>query len=144
MQDKLIKTLKDEILYEMAAESEPIQFPAAIEEDIFKSAIEAVIKEKPEWKKMNLMQLKDNDEFQKIFKAYLSRNQSGTIEVLKSVIPKRHVKPNNKLTNKMTKNIVDEGEFDLVVSGKKAKKEVCTKVIGFLNRDAFDLSCGLE
>lgn len=125
-QDETINNLTDEELQEIMSDT-----------DILKIAIESVIKEKPEWEKMSLMELKDNDEFQQIFKAYIIKKQPvsiktdspETIEVLKSVIPKNHIKPNNKLANKMTKGIISEGEIELIVSGKKAKKEVFTKVM---------------
>jgi ribosomal protein S8 len=122
---KTINNLSDKELQEIMSDT-----------DVFKATIEAVIKEKPEFKKMSLVELKDNHEFQQIFKRNIIENQPSakaelpeTMEVLKSVIPKRHVKPNNKLANKMTKNLIDEGEIELIVSGKKTKKEVYTKVM---------------
>lgn len=52
-----------------------------------------------------------------------------SLDVLKSVVPRNHVKPNNKLANKITKNLVNEGEIELIVSNKRSKKEVTTKVM---------------
>ncbi|MCL1914727.1 MAG: hypothetical protein FWG10_12840 [Eubacteriaceae bacterium] len=46
-----------------------------------------------------------------------------SIEALKSVVPSRHVKPNNKLANEMTKDFLDEGEQSLVISTAKAMLE---------------------
>ena len=44
------------------------------------------------------------------------------IEQLKSVLPKKHVMPNNKLANVMTMGIIDIGEITLEESKKGAKK----------------------
>jgi hypothetical protein len=95
--------------------------------------METVVEANPQFKDMTFSQLGRNLEFRKKLKEYILNNQlpenAGTMEILKSVIPKKHIKPNNKLANKITKDIVDEGEFNLVVSGTKAKKEVFTKVL---------------
>ena len=50
-------------------------------------------------------------------------------ETLKSVLPKNHVKPNNKLANEITRDFINEGEIELRVSRKGAKKEITTKAI---------------
>jgi len=128
-QKTLIKAVKGEELYEMASES-----THEIDTDIFTSdAMEAVVKANPQFKDMTFVQLIRNLEFRRKLKEYRLNNplpeNSGTMDVLKSVLPKNHVKPNNKLANKMTKDIVDKGEFNLAVSGRKAKKEVFTKVM---------------
>jgi len=47
---------------------------------------------------------------------------------LQSILPNIHVKPNNKLANKITDGLLDIGEFQLIVSGKKAEKEIRTTV----------------
>lgn len=120
-QETFIKAVKGEQLYEMASEADMLD------------AMEAVVKANPQFKDKTFVQLKRNLEFRKKLKEYklnnpLSANEEA-IEILKSVIPEKHVKPNNKLANKITKDIVDEGEFNLIVSSSKAKKEVFTKVM---------------
>jgi len=129
-QESLIKATKDENGCEMA--TEPGDILNGIDSETL-SAIEAIVTANPQFKDMNFVQLNRNLEFRQKLKEYRLNNplpeNAGTIEVLKSVIPKNHVKPNNKLANKITKDIVEEGEFSLVVSGKKAKKEVFTKVM---------------
>ena len=94
-------------------------------------AVENVIKGNPDFWGIPFEQLKSMTEFKQALKEYINKNNSSlsALEILKSVIPKKHVKPNNKLSNKITKDIVDEGEFDLIISGRKAKKEVTTKVM---------------
>lgn len=98
-------------------------------------AIEAVKKNNPEFKNMNLAQLKKSSAFQQALKEYMTKNTtiqteiSDTIKTLKSIVPKTHIKPNNKLANKITKDIAETSEIELVVSNKKAKKEVSTKVM---------------
>lgn len=47
---------------------------------------------------------------------------------LSSVIPQQHVIPNNKLANSLTKDIIDAGAIDLVVSGR-GKSEITTRCI---------------
>jgi len=127
-QETLIETIKGEELYEIAPEPESLNTL-----DAETLAFIEAIKANPQFKDMTFTQLSRNLEFRQKLKKYKLNNSSsenaGTIEILKSVIPKKHVKPNNKLANKITKNIVDEGEFNLIVSGKKAKKEVFTKVM---------------
>jgi len=123
-QVKTISILTDEELYEIALDPETLK------------TIEAVIKENPQFNNMTFLQLQTSKEFQKALKEYRIKNpptlnteMSETLEVLKSVIPKNHIKPNNKLANKMTKDIISEGEISLIVSNKHAKKEVFTKVM---------------
>lgn len=129
-QETFIKAVKGEQLYEMAVDIQPEILNA--DTDTL-NAIKAVVKDNPQFKDMTFTQLDESEEFQQKLKQYRANNplssNTGTIEILKSVIPKKHVKPNNKLANKITKDIVDEGEFSLIVSGKKAKKEVFTKVM---------------
>ena len=70
---------------------------------------------------------------QKIFKILKEKYFYKDLERLNSVIPKNHIKPNNKLANTITKSLVEESEIDLIISDRKAKKEVTTKVM--LNYD---------
>ena len=65
---------------------------------------------------------------------------ASEIELLRSIIPKKHIKPNNKLANKITKDVVDEGEFNLIVSSDKARKEVYTKVMLSYDNENIQLS----
>lgn len=51
------------------------------------------------------------------------------IEQLKSVLPKKHVMPNNKLANVMTMGIIDIGEITLEESKKGAKKRIETTCV---------------
>ena len=93
-------------------------------------AIELIKRENLAFKDIPFERLKNNKDFQQALKEYMLKNppKPPTLEVLKSIIPKNHIKPNNKLANSMTKNIVDEGEFNLIISDRKSKKEVFTKV----------------
>lgn len=52
-----------------------------------------------------------------------------SLEILKTIIPKKHIKSNNKLANRITKDLLNQGETALVVSSKKSKREVTTKVM---------------
>ena len=116
--------------------------------DTFKTAmanaVETLRNENPTFQEYSFEQLKDIDEFQQALKEYLAKNipspSVSVLEILNSIIPKTHVKPNNKLANKITKDIVDEGVFDLVVSGKKAKNEVLTKVMLYYDENKIKLS----
>jgi hypothetical protein len=141
-QDNLVNSVKDERSYEMAAEIQPEIINSADTDTL--NAIKAVVKDNPQFKDMTFTQLDESKEFQQKLKEYRKNNplpvNAETMEVLKSVIPKRHVKPNNKLANKITKNLVDEGEIELIVSNKKAKKEVFTKVMLAYDNRYIDLS----
>lgn len=128
-QETLIKAVKDERLYEIASEPKLLESTEVYTLD----DIEAVVKANPQFKDLSITQLGRNLEFRQKLTKYRLDNplpeNTGKIEILKSVIPKKYVKPNNKLSNKVTKDIVDKGEFNLIVSGSKAKKEVFTKVM---------------
>ena len=134
-QETLIKAVKGKQLYEIATEIQP-EILNSTDADTM-SAMDAVVKDNPQFWDMNFTQLSQNLEFLQKLKEYRLNNplpaNAGTIEILKSVIPNKHVKPNNKLANKITKDIVDDGLFELKVSGNKAKKEVFTKIM--LNYD---------
>jgi len=138
-QENLIKAVKNETLYEIASEPEIIN---SIDVDTI-SAIKVIVKDNPQFKDMTFTQLDESKEFQQKLKEYrlnspLPKN-AGTMEILKSVIPKNHVKANNKLANKITKDIVNEGEFNLIVSSGRAKKEVFTKVMLAYKNDNIQL-----
>ena len=126
---------------EMAEEIFPVDLPT-LPTEVFNEFIETLIIEKPEFKNMSLIELKDDPKFQQALKEYLANNPhtQSVIGILKSIIPEKHIKPNNKLANKITKDIVDKGKFDLVVSGKKAKKEVLTKVMLYYDENKIKLS----
>lgn len=47
---------------------------------------------------------------------------------LQSVIPEKHLIPNNKLANSLTKDIIDAGDVDLIVSGQ-GKNEIKTRCV---------------
>jgi len=51
------------------------------------------------------------------------------VESLKSILPQRSIKPYNKLANEITRDLVNFGEFSLVVSKPGAKKEITTRVM---------------
>lgn len=111
------------------AELIPIDLP----EDAFKVAIDAIIKERPEFKEFNIVQLKDNSEFQQMFKKYMAANslsqvnsQMSDVETLKSIIPKTFSISNNKLSNEITKDIVNKGEIPLAVINVGSKNEIRT------------------
>ncbi|MCL2410814.1 MAG: hypothetical protein FWC97_04140 [Treponema sp.] len=127
-QETLIKAVKGEQLYEMASEPEELNSIDAETLDFIES-----IKANPQFKDMTFSQLSRNLEFRQKLKEYRLNNSSPedveAMEILNSVLPKKYVKPNNKLSNKVTKDIVDKGEFNLIVSSGKAKKEVFTKVM---------------
>jgi len=52
-----------------------------------------------------------------------------SLEILRSIVPQTHIKPNNKLANTLTKNLIDGEGTDLKVNDKKAKNQVITKVM---------------
>ena len=106
------------------------------------NAVETIRSENPDFQKYSFEQLKNDDKFNQALKEYLIKNPPHTsvLEILKSVIPKSHIKPNNKLANKITKDIVDEGQIDLIVSGKKAKKEILTKVMLYYDENKIQIS----
>ena len=58
---------------------------------------------------------------------------------LSSIIPQKHVMPNNKLANSLTKDIIDAGAIDLVVSGR-GKSEITTRCILSYEGDNVKLS----
>ena len=58
---------------------------------------------------------------------------------LSSIIPQKHVMPNNKLANSLTKDIIDAGAIDLVVSGR-GKTEITTRCILSYEGDNVKLS----
>lgn len=43
--------------------------------------------------------------------------------------PQNYYMPNNKLAKQMTKDLVDGGALDLIVSGRKAKREITTRCL---------------
>jgi len=112
-------------------------FKATVDE-----AVRNLIKDNPNFRGIPFEQLKNMEEFQQALKEYINKKPlpMSVLEILKSIIPKVHVKANNKLANKMTKDIVDKGKFNLVVSGKKAKKEVLTKVMLYYDENKVKLS----
>lgn len=58
---------------------------------------------------------------------------------LSSIIPQKHVMPNNKLANSLTKDIIDAGAIELVVSGR-GKTEITTRCILSYEGDNVKLS----
>jgi aspartyl/asparaginyl-tRNA synthetase len=124
-QDKTIGSLTDDELYEIALDPETLK------------TIEAVIKENQQFKDMTFIQLNDSKEFQQALKEYRLKNLPQKrnevleleLETLRSISPKNHVKPNNKLAKKITKNIISEGEVGLVINNKKSKKDVITMTL---------------
>lgn len=67
----------------------------------------------------------------KELKKYLDVKESKQLVPLKSITPKNHVKPNNKLANEISKDFLNAGEIELRVSKLKAKKEITTKAMLF-------------
>jgi|GEM_PF-2222816 len=63
---------------------------------------------------------------------------------LNSILPNVHVKPNNKLANKITNGLLDIGEFQLIVSGKKAEKEIRTTVKLAYENNNINLSSNIK
>jgi hypothetical protein len=55
-------------------------------------------------------------------------NQIKTQE-LQSILPQKHVKPNNKLANEITKDFINEGEISLNVGRRGSKREIITKAM---------------
>ncbi len=47
---------------------------------------------------------------------------------LQSIVPQKHLIPNNKLANSLTKDIIDAGDIDLIVSGQ-GKNEIKTRCV---------------
>lgn len=58
---------------------------------------------------------------------------------LSSIMPQKHLIPNNKLANSLTKDIIDAGEIDLIVSGR-GKSEITTRCILSYEGDNVKLS----
>ena len=63
-------------------------------------------------------------------------NELLTAETVRATLPrligttaKNYYMPNNKLAKSMTKDVIDNGTLTLVVSGKKAKKEIVTRCL---------------
>lgn len=117
----------------MAEEENDELIPMDLPTEALKSAIDAIIKEKPELKKMNIVELKDNNEFQQMFKKYMADNgfssttsKDSEIEILKSVIPKTFAITNNKLSNEMTKDFTNKGDISLAVMNVGKKNEIRT------------------
>lgn len=48
---------------------------------------------------------------------------------LVATTPNNYYMPNNKLSKEMTKDLVDGGALELIVSGKKAKREITTRCL---------------
>lgn len=109
-----------------------------------KSVIDAIIKEKPELQDFSLKQLRDNDEFQQMFKKYMDENppRSNAVdletEILKSIIPKTFAITNNKLSNEMTKDFTNKGDISLAVMNVGKKNEIRT--YNSLNYEGKDIS----
>jgi len=57
------------------------------------------------------------------------RLKSEIIQALNSIIPQKHIKPNNKLSNEITKDFINEGEISLNVSRRGSKREINTKAM---------------
>ena len=133
-QDKFIEDLSNE---ERHLEDYKELLPGVIEETVttvkatIDEAIEVLKKNNPHFRNIPFAELKNNKDFQDALKEYMQKNPPTppTLEILKSIVPVNHIKPNNKLAKKMTKDIISEGEIGLIVSGKNAKKEVFTKVM---------------
>jgi hypothetical protein len=54
---------------------------------------------------------------------------AGASIALKSILPKRSIKPNNKLANEITRDFINNGEISLIVSKSSAVKEITTKAL---------------
>lgn len=61
------------------------------------------------------------------------------LPILSSIIPQKHIIPNNKLANSLTKKILNAGKFDLRVSGK-GKDEIKTRCMLSYEGDNVTLS----
>ena len=123
--------------------SEEFQPVLPADEKTLNKIIDGLLTENPKFKDMTFTELKNNREFQQATKEYLAKNPSlsRSLEALKSVLPLFHVKPNNKLANKIG-SLVNEGEVELIVSGKKAKNETTTKVMLYYDENKVKLSGG--
>ena len=109
--------------------------------------IEAVIKENPQFEDVPFIKLNKNKKFQQALREYALKNsiELSSPEVLKSVVPKKHTKPNNKLANTISKEpMIGEGTIELVVSSKQARNEVRTKVMLEFNKQYVELWGGWE
>lgn len=53
----------------------------------------------------------------------------ATLPRLVASTPQNYYLPNNKLAKQMTKDLVDGGALELIVSGKKAKREITTRCL---------------
>ena len=138
LNEKLIDGLTDEEIEFLTEHQEIDEILDDIKSSIkdYSAQVEAIKQINPKFEGKTLKQLKNDKEFQQALKEYRATYPSAEIteqgkieEVLKSIIPKKHIKPVNKLANTITKDLVDKGEFDLVISNKRSRREVFTKVM---------------
>ena len=92
--------------------------------------MEELIKNNPNLTNSTIEEATETNDLQKLFelleKKYSNAIASKDIELLRSSVPRKHTKANNKLANTIAKNIVDEGQIELLIN---ANKEVTTKVM---------------
>lgn len=127
--NEIVKNFVDFINRSGAASKEILKIPAIT----LLTDMEEIIKNNPHLTNITVDEANATNDLQKIFELleekYSSAIASKDIELLRSILPKKHTKPNNKLANKITKNLMNEGTIELVINNKKAKKEVTTKVM---------------
>jgi len=136
LDEKLIDNLTDEELELLMSRNEKI-WDDIISIKAYRAEVAAIKEMNPVFKDKTLKQLNDDTDFQQALKDYRANYPAPVIilepeeikAVLKSIIPQKHIKPINKLANTITKDIIDKGQIDLIVSGKNSKREIYTKVM---------------
>ena len=128
MSDKFNKNKDEELTGE-----ELLQVVLDLKHGAVKEILDAVIKEKPEFKNLSLMNLKDNKDFLQVFKKYIAQELSlkesempEEIQALDSILPDNFYITNNKLSNEIIKNFVQKGNISLRVINPNKKGEIIT------------------
>jgi adenylate kinase family enzyme len=136
VKDNIINGLSDEEIEFLRRRNEKIWYDDIASIKAYITAAEEIKADNPIFNGKTLIQLNDDDDFQRALKEYRELHPSlipfpepeKIREVLKSILPKIHFRPNTKLSNQI-KNIVNEGETEVIINGNKSKNEVVTKVM---------------
>jgi hypothetical protein len=136
LNDQLINGLTDEEIEVLASlQVNEVLDDIKAEIKAYSAGIKSLKEANPKFKDKTLKQLVRDNDFQQTLKEYREQHPSlipllepeKIREILRSIIPKIHVKPNTKLSNQL-KNLVNEVETELVINNK-SKNEVTTKVV---------------
>ena len=123
LNEKLIDGLTDEEIEFLKSQDDIVSGIKA-----YSAAAEAIKEMNPAFRGKTLSQLNDNKDFQQALKEYRLNNPStttaqGKIEALKSIIPTTFAITNNKLSNEIIKEFLNQGEkpFAVMNVDKKMK-----------------------